>query len=150
MQLKDAIMNFGSKDIIKLPFKEIVWIRIPVKLNLTPTITYKTLALVDTGYTNNIIQIKYFVRCPEIVHTIDQDKAEISTDMSGIKRVHNQLAYNIEIQINITKYIIDEIIIRDQSTINVDMLLGLRFLQYSVQTTIIHEQGITLCNTLKF
>jgi hypothetical protein len=27
--------------------------------------------------------------------------------------------------------------------INVDMLLGLRFLQYSVQTTIINEQGIT-------
>jgi hypothetical protein len=94
--------------------------------------------------------LEYFVRCPEIVHTIDQDKAEISTDMSRIKRVHNQLAYNIEIKINITKYIIDEITIRDQSMINVDMLLGLRFLQYSVQTTIIHKQGITFCNTLKF
>jgi hypothetical protein len=88
-------MNFGSKYIIKLPFKEIVGIRIPVKLNLTPTITYKTLALVDTSYTNNIIHVKYFARCPEIVHTIDHDKAEIFTDMSGIKRVHNQLAYNI-------------------------------------------------------
>jgi hypothetical protein len=63
--------------------------------------------------------------------------------MSEIKRTHNQLAYNVEIQINNTRYIIDEITIRDLSMINVDMLLGLRFLQYSVQTTIIHEQGIT-------
>jgi hypothetical protein len=99
--------------------------------------------LVDTGCTKNIIHDKYFARCLEIVHTIDQDKAKISTDMSGIKRAHNQLAYNVEIQINNTKYIIDEITIRDISMINVDMLLGLRFLQYSVQTTIIHEQGIT-------
>jgi hypothetical protein len=64
-------MNFGSKYIIKLPFKEIVGIRITVKLNLTPTITYKTLALVDTSRTKNIIHDKYFARCPEIVHTID-------------------------------------------------------------------------------
>jgi hypothetical protein len=63
--------------------------------------------------------------------------------MSGIKRAHNQLAYNVEIQINNTRYIIDEITIRDLSMINVDMLLGLRFLQYLVKTTIIHEQGIT-------
>jgi hypothetical protein len=95
--------------------------------------------LVDIGCTKNIIHDKYFARCPEIVHTIDQDQAEISTDMSGIKRAHNQLAYNVEIQIKNTRYIIDEITIRDLSMINVDMLLGLRFLQYSVQTTIIHE-----------
>jgi hypothetical protein len=63
--------------------------------------------------------------------------------MSGIKRAHNQLAYNVEIQINNTRYIIDETTIRDLSMINVDMLLGLRFLQYLVKTTIIHEQGIT-------
>jgi hypothetical protein len=59
--------------------------------------------------------------------------------MSRIKRTHNQLAYNVEIQINNTRYIIDEITIRDLCMINVDMLLWLRFLQYSVQTTIIHE-----------
>jgi hypothetical protein len=84
--------------------------------------------LVDTGCTKNIIHDKYFVRCPEIVHTIDQDQAEIFTDMSGINRAHNQLAYNVEIQINNTRDIIDEITIRDLSMINVDMLLGLRFL----------------------
>uniref|UniRef100_K4A1T1 Reverse transcriptase/retrotransposon-derived protein RNase H-like domain-containing protein n=1 Tax=Setaria italica TaxID=4555 RepID=K4A1T1_SETIT len=106
---------------VRLPFKEIVGIRIPVKVKLTPTITYKILALVETGCTKNIIHNKYFARCPEIVHTIDQDKAEISTDMSGIKKLHNQ----------------------DLSMINDDMILGLRFLQYSLQTTIIHEQGIT-------
>jgi hypothetical protein len=48
--------------------------------------------------------------------------------MSRIKRAHNQLAYNVEIQINNTKYIIDKITIRDLSMINVGMLLGLRFL----------------------
>lgn len=143
IQLKDAIINFGSKYIVRLPFKEIVGIRIPVKIKLTPTITYKILALVDTGCTKNIIHDKYFIRCPEIVHTIDQDKADVSTDMSGIKKVHNQLAYNIEIQINNTKYILDEITIRDLSMIHDDMILGLRFLQFSLQTTIIHEQGIT-------
>ena len=143
MQLKEAIINFGSKYIVKLPFKEIVGIRIPVKVKLTPTITYKILALVDTGCTKNIMHDKYFARCPEIVHTIDQEKADISTDMSGIKKLHNQLAYNIEVQINNTKYIMDEITIRDLSMIHDDMILGLRFLQFSLQTTIIHEQGIT-------
>ena len=63
--------------------------------------------------------------------------------MSGIKKVHNQLAYDVEVQINNTKYIIDEITIRDLSMIHDDMILGLRFLQFSLQTTIIHEQGIT-------
>jgi hypothetical protein len=41
------------------------------------------------------------------------------------------------------KYIIDEITIRDLSMINDDMIIGLRFLQHSVQTTIIHDKGIT-------
>jgi hypothetical protein len=41
------------------------------------------------------------------------------------------------------KYIIDEITIRDLSMISDDMILGLRFLQHSVQTTFIHEKGIT-------
>nr|CAE02744.2 OSJNBa0006B20.7 [Oryza sativa Japonica Group]CAH67571.1 H0315A08.1 [Oryza sativa] len=63
--------------------------------------------------------------------------------MSGIKKIHNQLAYNIEVYINATKYIIDEITIRDLSMINDDMIIGLRFLQQSVQTIVIHEQGIT-------
>jgi hypothetical protein len=63
--------------------------------------------------------------------------------MSGIKKIHNQLAYNIEAYINGTKYIIDEVTIRDLSMINDDMILGLRFLQHSLQTTIIHEGGIT-------
>jgi hypothetical protein len=101
------------------------------------------LALVDTGCTKNIIHDKYFVKYPEIVHTIDANKAETSTDMSRIKKIHNQLAYNIEVLINGTKYIIDEITIRDLSMINDDMIIGLRFLQHSLQTTIIHEQGIT-------
>ena len=143
IQLKEAIINFGSKYIVRLPFKEIIGIRVPIKVKLTPNISYKILALVDTGCTKNIIHDKYFVKCPEIVHTIDQDKAEISTDMSGIKKVHNQLAYDVEVQINNTKYIMDEITIRDLSMIHDDMILGLRFLQFSLQTTIIHEQGIT-------
>ena len=63
--------------------------------------------------------------------------------MSGIRKVHNQLAYNIEAYINDTKYIIDEITIRDLSMINDEMIIGLKFLQQSVQTTIIHEHGIT-------
>ena len=84
-----------------------------MKVKLTPTITYKILALVDTGCTKNIMHDKYFARCPEIVHTIDQEKADISTDMFGIKKLHNQLVYNIEVQINNTKYIMDEITIRD-------------------------------------
>ena len=37
----------------------------------------------------------------------------------------------------------DEITIRDLSMIHDDMILGLRFLQFSLQTTIIPEQGIT-------
>jgi hypothetical protein len=41
------------------------------------------------------------------------------------------------------KYIIDEITIRDLSMINDHMRIGLRFLQHSVQTTIIHGKGIT-------
>jgi len=68
-----------------------------VKVKLTPTITYKILALVDTGCTKNIMYDKYFERCSEIVHTIDQKKTDISTYMSGIKKLHNQLAYNIEV-----------------------------------------------------
>lgn len=143
IQLKDAITNFGSKYIVKLPFKEILGIRISVKLKLSPKVSYKILALVDTGCTKNIIHDKYFTKCPEIVHTIDDNKAEVSTDMFGIKKIHNQLAYNIEVYINGTKYIIDEITIRNLSMINDDMIIGLRFLQQSVQTTIIHEQGIT-------
>ena len=87
------------------------------------------MALLDTGCTKNIIHDKYFVRCPEIVKTIDDNKADVSTDMSGIKKIHNQLAYNIECYINGTKYIIDEITIRDLSVINDDMIIGLRFLQ---------------------
>jgi len=143
IQLKDAITNFGNKYIVKLPFKEILGIRIPVKVKLSPKVSYKILALVDTGCTKNIIHDKYFIRCPEIVHTIDDNKAEVSTDMSGIKKIHNQLAYNIEVYINATKYIIDEITIRNLSMISDDMIIGLRFLQQSVQTTVIHEQGIT-------
>ena len=104
---------------------------------LKPNISYKILALLYTGCTKNIIHDKYFARCPEIVKTIENSKAEVSTDMSGIKKIHNQLAYNIETYINGTKYIIDEITIRDLSVINDDMILGLRFLQQSLQTTII-------------
>jgi uncharacterized protein (UPF0305 family) len=63
--------------------------------------------------------------------------------MSGIRKIHNQLAYNIEAFINGMKYIIDKITIRDLSMISDDMILGLRFLQYYVQTTFIHEKGIT-------
>ena len=63
--------------------------------------------------------------------------------MSGTKKIHNQLAYNIEVYINGTKYIIDEITITDLSTINDDITIGPRFLQQSIQTTVIHQQGIT-------
>ena len=143
IQLKDAITSFGNKYIVRLPFKEVLGIRIPVKIILRPNISYKILALLDTGCTKNIIHDKYFVRCPEIVKTIDDNKAEVSTDMSGIKKIHNQLAYNIESYINGTKYIIDEITIRDLSVISDDMILGLRFLQQSLQTTTIHEEGVT-------
>jgi hypothetical protein len=91
----------------------------------------------------NIIHDKYFIKCPELVDIIDDRIAETSTDMLGIRKIHNQLAYNIEAFINGTKYIIDEIKIRDQSMISNDMILGLRFLQHSIQTTFIHEKGIT-------
>ena len=143
IQLKDAITSFGNKYVVKLPFKEVYGIRIPVKIVLKPNISFKILALLDTGCTKNIIHDKYFMRCPEIVTTIDDSKAEVSTDMSGIKKIHKQLAYNIAAYINGTKYIIDEITVRDLSLINDDMILGLRFLQQSLQTTIIHEEGVT-------
>jgi hypothetical protein len=58
--------------------------------------------------------------------------------MSGIQKIHIQLAYNTETFINGMKCIIDEITIRDLS-----MIIGLRFLQHSVQTTIIHDKGNT-------
>ena len=70
---------------MRLPFKEVLGIRIPVRINLTPNISYKILALLDTGCTKNIIHDKYFMRCPEIVKTIDDNEAEVSIDMSGIK-----------------------------------------------------------------
>ena len=143
IQLKNALVSFGNKYIVRLPFKEILGIRIPVKIKLKPNVTYKLLALVDTGCTKNIIHDKYFIRCPEIVHTIEDSKTESSTDMSGIRKIHNQLAYNIEAYINGTRHIIDEIIIRDLSMINGDIIICLRFLQHSIQTTIIHEKGIT-------
>jgi hypothetical protein len=134
--LKDAITSFRSKYIVKLPFKDILGIRIPIKIKLTPQITYKLLALVDTGCIKNIIHDKYFIKYPELVHTINNRVAETSTDMLGIRKIHNQLAYNIETFINEMKYIIDEITVRDLSMINDDMIIGLRFLQHSVQTTL--------------
>jgi hypothetical protein len=82
--LKDAITSFGSKYIVKLPFNDILGIRIPIKIKLTPHITYKLLALVDTCCTKNIIHDKYFIKCPELVHAIDNRMAETSTDKSGI------------------------------------------------------------------
>ncbi|XBH55089.1 hypothetical protein VPH35_077239 [Triticum aestivum] len=143
IQLKDAITSFGNKYIVRLPFKEVLGIRIPVRIVLKPNISYKILALLDTGCTKKIIHDKYFMRCPEIVETIDDNKVEVSTDMLGIRKIHNQLAYNIEACINGTKYIIDEITIRDLSVINDDMIIGLRFLQQYLRTTIIHEEGVT-------
>uniref|UniRef100_A0A453HM08 Uncharacterized protein n=1 Tax=Aegilops tauschii subsp. strangulata TaxID=200361 RepID=A0A453HM08_AEGTS len=104
---------------------------------------YNIKSLLDTGCTKKIIHDKYFMRCPEIVETIDDNKVEVSTDMLGIRKIHNQLAYNIEACINGTKYIIDEITIRDLSVINDDMIIGLRFLQQYLRTTIIHEEGVT-------
>jgi hypothetical protein len=62
IQLKDVITCFGSKYIIKLPFKDILGIRIPVKIKLTSHITYKILALVDTCCIKNIIHDKYFIK----------------------------------------------------------------------------------------
>ena len=96
IQLKDALTSFGNKYIVRLPFKEVSGIRIPIKIVLKPNISYKILALLDTGCTKNIIHDKFFARCPELVTTIDDSKAEVSTDMSGIKKLHNQLAFNIE------------------------------------------------------
>ena len=58
IQLKDAITSFGSKYIIKFPFKDILGIRIPIKIVLKPNISYKLLALLDTGCTKNIIHCK--------------------------------------------------------------------------------------------
>ena len=142
IQLKDAITSFGSKYIVKFPFKDILGIRIPIKIVLKPNISYKLLALLDTGCTKNIIHDKYFARCPELVTTIDDDKAEVSTDMSGTKKLHNQIAYNIDTYINGTKYVIDEATIRDLSLINDDMIIGLRLLQYSISGLILTEQGI--------
>ena len=49
--------------------------------------------------------------------------------MSGTKKLHNQIAYNIDTYINGTKYVIDEVTIRDLSLINDDMIIGLRLLQ---------------------
>ena len=141
IQLKDAITSFGSKYIVKFPFKDILGIRIPIKIVLKPNISYKLLAL-DTGCTKNIIHDKYFARCPELVTTIDDDKAEVSTDMSETKKLHNQIAYNIDTYINGTKYVIDEVTIKDLSLINDDMIIGLRFLQYSTSGLILTEQGI--------
>ena len=83
IQLKDAITSFGNKYIVRLPFKEVLGIRIPIRIVLKPNISYKILALLDTGCTKNIIHDKYFVRCPEIVKTIDDNKADVSTDMSA-------------------------------------------------------------------
>ncbi|XBI08109.1 hypothetical protein VPH35_135895 [Triticum aestivum] len=90
------------------------------------------------GCTKNIIHDKYFVRCPKLVETIDDNKAEVSNDMSGIKKIHNQLAYDIEAYINGMKYTIIDLLV-----INDDMVIGLRFLQQSLQTMIIHEEWVT-------
>jgi hypothetical protein len=53
-------------------------------------------------------KIRYYgetSRCPELVTTIVNDKAKVSIDMSGIIKVHNQIAYNIESYIKRTRYI---------------------------------------------
>ena len=39
IQLKDAITSFGNKYIVRLPFKEVLGIRIPVKIVLKPNIS---------------------------------------------------------------------------------------------------------------
>jgi hypothetical protein len=78
IKLKDVITSFGSKYNVKLSFKDILWIRIPIKIKLTPHITYKILALVDAVCTKNIIYDKYFIKCPELVHTIDDKIPETS------------------------------------------------------------------------
>ena len=62
--------------------------------------------------------------------------------MSGIKFINNQMAYNINSYINGAKYVIDEVTIRDLSLINDDMIISLRFLQYSTKGLIVTKQGI--------
>ena len=62
--------------------------------------------------------------------------------MSGIKFKNNKIAYNINSYINGAKYVIDEVAIRDLSLINDDMIIGLRFLQYSTKGLMVTEQGI--------
>jgi hypothetical protein len=79
IHLKDVITSFRSKYIVKLSFKDILGIRIPIKIKLIPHITYKILALVDTGCTKNIIHDKYFIKCPELIHTIYDRIVETST-----------------------------------------------------------------------
>ena len=61
--------------------------------------------------------------------------------MSGIKFKNNQIAYNINSYINGAKYVIDEVTIRDLSLINDDMIIGLRFLQYSTKGLMVTQQG---------
>ena len=41
IQLKDVITYFGNKYIVILPFKEVLGIRIPVRIVLKPNISYK-------------------------------------------------------------------------------------------------------------
>ena len=61
--------------------------------------------------------------------------------MLGTTKLHNQIAYNIDTYINGTKYVIDEFTIRDLSLINDDMIIGLRFLQYSTKGLMVTQQG---------
>ena len=142
-QREDKInISLGNKYIIKIPIKDMLGIRIPIIINLKPNLSYQLLALLDTGCTKNIIHSKYFERCPELISTIEDDKAEVSIDMSGIKFINNQMAYNINSYINGAKYVIDEVTIRDLSLINDDMIISLRFLQYSTKGLIVTKQGI--------
>jgi len=142
-QKEDKInISLGSKYIVKIPIKDMLGIRIPIIINLKPNQSYQLLALLDTGCTKNIIHSKYFERCPELISTIEDDKAGISIDMSGIKFKNNKIAYNINSYINGAKYVIDEVEIRDLSLINDDMIIGLRFLQYSTKGLIVTKQGI--------
>lgn len=43
-QLNNAITNFENKYIVKLPFKDVLGIRITVKIKLKPNITYKNIS----------------------------------------------------------------------------------------------------------
>ena len=141
-QKKDKInISLGNKYIIKIPIKDMLGIRIPIIINLKPNLSYQLLALLDTGCTKNIIHSKYFERCPELISTIEDDKAEVSIDMSGIKFINNQIVYNINSYINGAKYVIDEVTIRDLSLINDDTIIGLRFLQYSTKGLMVTQQG---------